>query len=488
MDAPAPLLPRSLRSGLPLCCALWILARLILLIWLPVSDPIESPTAEMARKMAETGDWITPQADYGTPSWNQPAPAVWLAALGIDLFGTNGFAVRILVFGSALAAAALLGRTVAIEQGRDRGWAAATLLMACPLFFLASGAITTAVPLLVGQILVMTCFHRAMTDGGRWNGYGFFAGLALLLLCGGPEGLLLAAPPLVIGSVISSSARSAWRRLPWITGTLGLAAFTVPWFMAAEHHSPGFFRHLLATGSLGHVHPMSRLPVPLGTGVLLLLAWSLLALLPLLIALVLSRRASFPRPPLPTYWLLWTAWPLVRLLFLRDADFLDLLPVLPAAAILTAGLLPRPGWQSLPLHPAFSAACLAAALALLATLPSGFGQPPPTSERTRVSSFRSHKIREDELLFFGPHRYSADFYSEGAAVQTESTEVLAEELRKPGRLFVAIEPHTLANLPLTLQRALVPTSPSAHPDLFVERTDTPEMAGIDPSRTSPIGK
>ena len=38
----------------------------------PLMDTTESRYAEIARKMLETGDWLTPQFDYGVPFWGKP--------------------------------------------------------------------------------------------------------------------------------------------------------------------------------------------------------------------------------------------------------------------------------------------------------------------------------------------------------------------------------------------------------------------------------
>ena len=76
-------------------------ARLLAMFWWPFTDSTEARYAEIARKMVETGDWITPQFDYGVPFWGKPPLHTWLSALGMKLFGVGAF--------GAPSAAGLLG-------------------------------------------------------------------------------------------------------------------------------------------------------------------------------------------------------------------------------------------------------------------------------------------------------------------------------------------------------------------------------------------
>src|SRR5882724_6155984 len=79
--------------------------RLLGMIWVPLTDPTEARYAEIARKMVETGNWITPQFDYGVPFWAKPPLHTWLSAVGIAAFGATPFAAR---FGILLATIATL--------------------------------------------------------------------------------------------------------------------------------------------------------------------------------------------------------------------------------------------------------------------------------------------------------------------------------------------------------------------------------------------
>ncbi|KXS52439.1 MAG: glycosyl transferase family protein, partial [Marinobacter sp. T13-3] len=72
-----------------------LVVRLGLTALLPFADTTEPRYAEIARIMAETGDWITPWFDYGTPFWGKPPLSFWTQALSFQLFGVNEFAGRL---------------------------------------------------------------------------------------------------------------------------------------------------------------------------------------------------------------------------------------------------------------------------------------------------------------------------------------------------------------------------------------------------------
>ena len=68
--------------------------RLLSLAMYPLMDTTEARYGEMARLMVETGDWLTPQFDYGVPFWGKPPLFAWMRDYSIDFFGLSEFTVR----------------------------------------------------------------------------------------------------------------------------------------------------------------------------------------------------------------------------------------------------------------------------------------------------------------------------------------------------------------------------------------------------------
>jgi hypothetical protein len=64
------------------------------------------------------------------------------------------------------------------------------------------------------------------------------------------------------------------------------------------------------------------------------------------------------------------------------------------------------------------------------------------------------------------------------------------KLDAPGRLFVAMKSKGMNRLPPQIQRRLIPVTDwnQKRNNLFVERDNTPAMAGIEPLEIQPIGR
>jgi len=61
----------------------------------PLMDATEGRYGEIAREMAVTGNWITPQLEPGEPYWGKPPFYFWLTALSFKLLGTSEFSARL---------------------------------------------------------------------------------------------------------------------------------------------------------------------------------------------------------------------------------------------------------------------------------------------------------------------------------------------------------------------------------------------------------
>lgn len=147
-----------------------VVSRLLLLIFAPHNDPSESRYAEISRKMVETGNWVTPQFDYGVPFWGKPPLSMWMSALGIEIFGPNQFSSRIFIFLASMVVLALAAKAAHREYGKKFVVAAATILMGMPLFFDCSAAVMTDLALALGATLAMVAFRQAvLTPSKAWG-------------------------------------------------------------------------------------------------------------------------------------------------------------------------------------------------------------------------------------------------------------------------------------------------------------------------------
>jgi 4-amino-4-deoxy-L-arabinose transferase-like glycosyltransferase len=76
----------------------------------------------------------------------------------------------------------------------------------------------------------------------RW---GFFVAAGLGMLAKGPVALVYSGLPVFVWACWRGGWRRLWERLPWVRGTLLSAAICVPWYLAAEHRTPGFLEYFI---------------------------------------------------------------------------------------------------------------------------------------------------------------------------------------------------------------------------------------------------
>ena len=100
------------RRFIAITIAVLLSLRVVAMIFVPYTDTTEARYAEIARKMVETNDWITPQFDYGVPFWGKPPLHTWVSAIGMKIFGVNEFGGRIFIFAIACGMVALVYRWV----------------------------------------------------------------------------------------------------------------------------------------------------------------------------------------------------------------------------------------------------------------------------------------------------------------------------------------------------------------------------------------
>lgn len=411
-------------------------ARLLAVFWLPFVDPTEARYAEIARKMLETGNWITPWFDHGVPFWGKPPLHTWLSAAGMDIFGVGPFGARIFILGTAVAVLGLVFAWVRRNSGPDQALLATVVLTSSVLFFGASAFVMTDMVMVLGTTLSMVAFHNCLTGPGHRKLWGhlFFVGIAIGLLAKGPTATAITTMALVAWLAVGRRWRGL-SALPWASGLLLAAILTLPWYVAAEIRTPGFLRYFIIgehferfvvsgwKGDLygsGHAHPKGMIWLYM-LGALLPWTFFAAALVPRGKA-VLATLSRDDRG-WHSYLALWALSPLV--LFTPAANILAayVLPGLPAAAILLVSL-----WAGSSGAPGRGArlACATAiggvvALSLVGSLlvfafPGAF---PLKTERELVAAARQAD-RDIHFTYWGPRSFSAEFYTGGDVTFTTS--------------------------------------------------------------------
>ena len=444
---------RAARTLLPLLLLLLVL-RLVLAGTLPLMDTTEARYAEIARKMAEIGDWITPWHEPGVPFWAKPPLSFWLTAWSFKLFGVSEFSARLPHLLCSLAVAALTGDLARRVLGATAGRRALALLGGSLMFVVASGAVMTDEVLLLCITAALHAFWCALHAPGRaatYGRWGFFVALGLGLLAKGPLAPVLVLIQVLPWAALSGRLRDAVARLPWLRGLALMLLLAAPWYLAAEARTPGFLQYFIVGehwhrfvtpgwggDRYGRAHQMAVGTIWLFAG---------LACLPWPLLLPWARRrgtGSRSGPPAARGWTAFVVlWSLAPLLFFTPARNIIapyVLPALPGLALWGATWLQRQ-------PPARADALLAGGLGLMALVLAAACLL-PTARWTDAHSARQ-LIRADQqarradpmdataaapLVFVGERPFSASFYSGGRAREMASLDALAAVAAAPTRV------------------------------------------------------
>lgn len=438
-------------------------ARFVSLGLYPLLDKSEARYAWIGELMVQTGNWITPLIEPGRPFWAKPVLSTWLTALSQLAFGFNEFAARLSSFLIFVVATWLTFELAARERGRDFGLLAASVFASTALAFYLGGAVMTDAALMLGVTLTMAGYWRCVSAPGTraklW-GYVFFVGVAVGALAKGPIGVILPGMSIVAWATHQHRWIDSWRRLPWLTGTLLAVVLVVPWYLVAEHRTPGFLRYFiigehferfLVSGWKGDLYGEGRAHA-IGSiwpfGFVAMLPWSAI-----LVGLLLRRevrqqlRLSFLNDAWLGYLIYWLLAPFFLFTFARNILLTYVATSLPAFAILTAHALQSSARKFD--RPVVTASILAVPVlisvaALLAFAGPGARYLP--SQKAIISDYKRLDPNAGGLTYLFDKPYSADFYSLGTAKLAADNDHVMKAMSDNGRYF-AIARRYVSHLP-----------------------------------------
>ena len=338
--------------------ALLLVVRLIAMGVVPYFDTTETRYGEISRKMVEMNDWTTLWFDYGDPYLSKPPFAFWLTAFSFKLFGVHEFVGRLPHLLVSLVIVAMVG-WLAGRRDRDAVLPAVALLFGMVLYLVVAGVVMVDIEFTLALTMIMAGFWLAMEDRERppgaidWPAAGLlFGGTVLGLLTRGPLAVVLPAMTLVPWTAWHRRWRDAWRRLPWLSGTLVTLVLSLPWYIITELRNPGYLRYFIIgehfqrylipgwTGDrFGNAHrgPIGIIWVFAALGTL---PWSVI----IPISLWRWHKTRSPdggataRPDERAwrdYLLLWVLVPMAFFTFSAQVTIPYVMPALPAVALLT---------------------------------------------------------------------------------------------------------------------------------------------------------
>ncbi|VVT17127.1 glycosyltransferase family 39 protein [Hoeflea sp. EC-HK425] len=477
-------LTHSERQVLIAILCVLLVVRILAMFWYPFVDSTEARYAEIARKMVETGDWITPQFDYGVPFWGKPPLHTWMSALGMKIFGVGHFGARFFFLIASLGLLWLCYVWVRRVRGADQALVAMAVIATAGLFYGASAFVVTDMAMVLGTTMSMAGFYVCLTDRSahRLWGYLFFVGLAVGLLAKGPVAVVLTGIPIFLWIVVGNRWRQLFR-LPWITGLLVTALIALPWYLVAEAKTPGFlnyfivgehYKRFLETAWQGDLYGSAHAR-PKGMiwayGTFTFLPWSFFVLALMLRSKQVLDVLRKDQAGWYSYLFFWSLSPLI--LFTPAANILPayVLPGIPAAAILLVAVWSNvfgpPGrmtrlWGSLSM---ISVAVIVLGLATVAFfLPNTLNV---KSERELV--LRALEASPDiAITYWADRSYSAEFYAQGRVSYLMDPDGLRALNTNNVRDALAVSSQDIPNLRDQLEAGFVDVGRFGRRHLFIE--------------------
>jgi len=329
-----------------------------------------------------------------------------------------------------------------------------------------SGTVAMDVCMSFGIALAIASFWLALREDSKvYWGYLFFIGLSIGLLAKGPIAVVLSGISLGLWTLITGEWKRVWQRVPWLKGTLLMLVISVPWFLIAEHKTPGFLEYFIVgehwkrftesgwQGDLygnGHAQPRGKIWLYwLGAA----FPWSLLFLKAVITSIVQKKPLELLKSSdgWRLYCLLWMTAPLMFFTFSANIIWTYPLPGLPGFALLLAEWFPlRSKYRT----------------ALALCVPLGFFGLVAAYHYPNADFFRSQKplveayehlaLADERLVYLNERPYSAQFYKQGQAVLVTGITELQASLAETHHDFYVIKDEQMVTIPEELKQRLNP--------------------------------
>ena len=445
-----------------------ILLRIISLAFYPLMDTTEGRYGEMARKMAEMNDWITPWFDVGVPFWGKPPLSFWMSALGIKVFGINEFAVRFPQFLAAVTIVFICYDWA--KRSLVNPFYVVAILSTSFLYILLSGAVTTDIALCIGSTLSLRSFWlslRGAEANRKREQWLFFIGLSIMLYAKGPVGWVLVFIPIGLWALLTGSIKETWKGLPWILGCILAILISLPWYLAAEKHTPGFLHYFFVgehwqrftisgwKGDLygtAHARPRGSIWLYL---IVASLPWSLI--LPITIWMTKYNKNSVKNitedKQFKVYLLLSGLAPCIFFTMSGNTLWTYVLPGLPSLALLLALYLGevKVSFARSALLCGVSLSAIATVWALMALT---LDHKADSRSAKGVVALYKAQHNSKPIVFLSDKPFSSMFYTDGKAIEVNTVREV-DDLSKTSQIYLAIKQSQLSRIDNELNRLTV---------------------------------
>jgi len=422
--------------------------------YIPLMDKTEARYAEIARIMQETGNWITPQIDYGIPFWAKPPLSSWLSALSMKVFGINEFAVRFPYLLTTLIIVIVVSKFV---QEKKFAFLTGFILLTIPEFLLHAGVVSTDTMLSFCVTMIFLSFWMAFhSERLNYWGYLIFVFIGLGLLAKGPIVLILTVPPIILWVIYYWEYKKFFRIIPIFTGTILSLVIAVPWYYLAEVETKGFleyfivgehFKRFFDSSWQGDKYGFAKTQ-PLGIIWLFLFAFAFPWIQVLLIQLWKNKKQLLQNRWI-LFLLLWLVWTPFFFTFSSSLIHPYILP-----SIIPIALLVEYFWKTTAKKKTIIWISLIFPILIILTTGVSFvGGNLEFYTKTDKYLLENTEYAIDEIYYLGNKSYSSQFYSEGK-VKNISVEELEDKLSKNVEFHIIIEKRNLKDINSSLMQKL----------------------------------
>ncbi|MFO1305123.1 MAG: glycosyltransferase family 39 protein [Burkholderiales bacterium] len=229
----------------------WMLALAAAVAWFVALDlrvlqhPDEGRYGEIAREMAQSGDWVTPRLN-DLKYFEKPPLQYWLGALAFDALGVNEWTARLPSAVAGFLAVLAVGFTAARLATPDAGAFAALVLggtvwHAGIAHFLSVDAVLSSCMALA--LCAFLLAQRPAITPAAQRGWmlAAYAAAALATLTKGLIAVAIPGAALVLYTLVTRDT-GPWRRLHLVAGTVVYFAVAAPWFVLVSRANPEFAR------------------------------------------------------------------------------------------------------------------------------------------------------------------------------------------------------------------------------------------------------
>jgi 4-amino-4-deoxy-L-arabinose transferase-like glycosyltransferase len=205
----------------------------------------EGRYSEIAREMAQTGDFVTPRLN-GLKYFEKPALQYWMTALSFKAFGESDFVARLWTGLSGFLSVLMVWYTARRLWNQQTAQYAALVTVSMVWMFGVAHVVTVDMSVSFFLTLALCGFLIAQDDRTpdhsrrRWM-LGVWAAMAGGVLSKGLIGAVIPGAALFFYSLTYRDWKP-WTRMQWLLGPLVFVALAAPWFVLVCQRNPEFFQ------------------------------------------------------------------------------------------------------------------------------------------------------------------------------------------------------------------------------------------------------